>query len=122
MRVADRETPAAGEGSLRDALRELERLAGSPAALSVLLGADKRTVARWLAGEHLSRLGHVERLMELKAILDLARRAHGRHALAWFKTPNSHIRHIQPGTLLADAGGRAVVQDLLAGAVMGGVA
>lgn len=116
------EEPSAEAKAVLGVLRDLEQLAGSAAALSQLLGADKRTVDRWLEGEHLSRLAHFERLMALKEILELARRAHGKHALDWFSSPNPHIQNIRPYTLLEDSGGRALVRDLLAGAVMGGVA
>lgn len=117
-----REGSSAEEEALLRVLRDLEQLAGSAAALSQLVGADRRTIDRWLEGEHLSRLAHFDRLMALKEVLELARRAHGKHALDWFSSPNPHIQNIRPYTLLGDPGGRTLIRDLLAGAVMGGVA
>lgn len=74
-----------------------------------------RSVARWQAGEVEPRRGAEDRLLELKAVLELARQYLPEHtARRWLRTPVPDLDFEKPIDLIADGDWRRVVDTLLA--------
>ena len=74
-----------------------------------------RSVIRWQSPEVAPRRETEERLLELKAVLDLARRALGdESARRWLRSPVPALDYEKPLELVADGHWRDVVDVLLA--------
>ena len=78
-------------------------------------GPTVRSVARWQAAEAAPRRGSEERLLELKAVVDLARK-HLRpdSARLWLRSPNPKLNYNKPIDLIANGEYRQVIGALLA--------
>lgn len=115
--------PSRAETAVAGVLAQLQAIGLKPADLSTMLNADIRTIYRWEKGQGLGRLAHVQRLLDLGEIMELARKAHGKHYLDWFWMPNPLLGNVQPATLLKDpANGPELVRQVLFNSLMGGVA
>ncbi len=80
-----------------------------------VLGATPRSVARWQAAEVTPRRESQERLLELKAVLDLARRVFRPEvARLWLRSPNPELSYEKPLDLIARGDYRQVIGALLA--------
>lgn len=74
-----------------------------------------RSVVRWQTGAVSPRRESEERLLELKAVLDLARRfLPETSARRWLRTPVPDLDYEKPIDLIADGEWRRVVDTLLA--------
>ncbi|HEX3900266.1 MAG TPA: antitoxin Xre/MbcA/ParS toxin-binding domain-containing protein [Mycobacteriales bacterium] len=77
--------------------------------------ATPRSVSRWLAGDVAPRRETEERLLELKAVLDLATRVFRPEvARAWMRSPVPALDYDKPLDLLRTGQWRRVVDELLA--------
>jgi putative toxin-antitoxin system antitoxin component (TIGR02293 family) len=77
--------------------------------------ASPRSVARWQDLEVSPRRQSEERLLELKAVLDLARRVLGDDtARSWLRTPVPCLDYEKPLDLVSEGSWRRVVDALLA--------
>lgn len=115
--------PSRAEKAVARVLAQLQAIGLKPADLSTMLNADIRTIYRWEKGQGLGRLVHVQRLLDLGEIMDLAQKAHGKHYLDWFWMPNPLLGNVQPATLLKDpANGPELVKQVLFNSLTGGVA
>ena len=80
-----------------------------------VLGSTVRSVARWQAAEVAPRRESEERLLELKAVVDLARKyLRPESARLWLRSPNPELSYNKPVDLIADGEYRQVVGALLA--------
>ena len=80
-----------------------------------VLGATSRSVARWQAAEVSPRRESEERLLELKAVLDLARDVmRPESARLWFRSPSRELGYDKPLDLIARGDYRKVIAALLA--------
>lgn len=80
-----------------------------------MLGATSRSVARWQAAEVSPRRASEERLLELKAVLDLARRVlRPESARLWLRSPNPERSYEKPLDLISRGDYRLVIGALLA--------
>ena len=80
-----------------------------------VLGSTVRSVARWQAAEVAPRRKSEERLLELKAVLDLARKhLRPESARLWLRSPNPELSYNKPVDLIADGEYRQVIGALLA--------
>lgn len=80
-----------------------------------VLGATSRSVARWQAAEVSPRRESEERLLELKAVLDLARDVmRPESARLWFRSPSRQLGYDKPLDLIASGDYRKVIAALLA--------
>jgi len=80
-----------------------------------VLGSTPRSVARWQAAEVTPRRESEERLLELKAVLDLARRVvRPEVARLWLRSPNPELSYEKPLDLIARGDYRQVIGALLA--------
>ena len=80
-----------------------------------VLGSTVRSVARWQAAEVAPRRESEERLLELKAVLDLVRKhLRPESARLWLRSPNSELSYNKPVDLIAEGEYRQVVGALLA--------
>lgn len=80
-----------------------------------VLGATQRSVARWQAAEVSPRRESEERLLELKAVLDVARRLlRPESARLWLRSPNPELTYEKPLDLIAKGDYRRVIGALLA--------
>ena len=78
-------------------------------------GTSARSVVRWRMGEVSPRRGTEERLLELKAVLDLARRVFRDDiARQWLRSPVPDLDYAKPLELVAAGQWRSVVDTLLA--------
>lgn len=79
------------------------------------LNASARSVARWQAHEATPRRGSAERLLEVKAVVDLLRE-HLRPEAArlWIRSPNPDLGYEKPIDLIADGQYRKVIGAILA--------
>lgn len=85
------------------------------ADIARVLDTSTRSVARWQAGDVSPRRHTGERLLELKAVLDLARRVLGEEtARLWLHAPVPDLDYEKPLDLLAAGEWRRVVDTLLA--------
>ncbi len=74
-----------------------------------------RSVARWQSGAANPRRASEERLLELKAVLDLARQTLPEPAARhWLRTPVPDLDYKKPIDVIADGQWRRVVDTLLA--------
>ena len=82
--------------------------------------ATTRSVTRWLAGDVAPRRETEERLLELKAVLDLATRVFRPDvAHVWIRSPVPTLDYDKPLDLIRTGQWRRVVDELLA--LSGGV-
>lgn len=80
-----------------------------------VLGSTARSVARWQAAEVSPRRESEERLLELKAVVDLARRClRPESARLWLRSPNPDLSYEKPLDLIARGEYRRVIGALLA--------
>ncbi|MGD9996593.1 MAG: antitoxin Xre/MbcA/ParS toxin-binding domain-containing protein [Ilumatobacteraceae bacterium] len=80
-----------------------------------VLGTSARSVARWQAAEVSPRRESEERLLELKAVLDLARRVlRPEIARLWLRSPNPELSYEKPLDLITRGEYRKVIGSLLA--------
>lgn len=80
-----------------------------------VVGATPRSVARWQAAEVSPRRESEERLLELKAVLDLARRyLRPEPARLWLRSPNPELAYEKPLDLIRNGDYRRVIGALLA--------
>jgi uncharacterized protein (DUF2384 family) len=80
-----------------------------------VLGTTARSVARWQAAEVSPRRESEERLLELKAVLDLARRVlRPEIARLWLRSPNPELSYEKPLDLITRGEYRKVIGSLLA--------
>jgi len=80
-----------------------------------VLGSTVRSVARWHAAEVAPRRESEERLLELKTVLDLARKhLPPDSARLWLRSPNPELSYNKPIDLIGDGEYRQVVGALLA--------
>jgi hypothetical protein len=79
------------------------------------LNASTRTVARWQAHEAAPRRASAERLLEVKAVVDLLRQ-HLRPEAAhlWIRSPNPELGYEKPLDLMAEGQYRRVIGAILA--------
>ena len=78
-------------------------------------GASPRSVVRWRAGDVSPRRETEDRLLELNAVLDLARRVFRDDvARKWLRSPIPALDYEKPLDLLARGDWRRVVNTLLA--------
>ena len=78
-------------------------------------GTSPRSVIRWRAGDANPRRETEERLLELKAVLDLARRVFRDDvARQWLRSPVPDLDYEKPLELVASGDWRKVVNSLLA--------
>ena len=79
------------------------------------LGTSPRSVARWQAHEAAPRRESEERLLEVKAVVDLLRRhLRPESAHLWVRSPNPDLGYEKPLDLIARGGYRQVVGAILA--------
>lgn len=80
-----------------------------------VLGTTPRSVARWQASEVTPRRESEERLLELKAVVDLARRIfRPESARLWLRSPNPDLSYEKPLDLLSRGEYRRVIGSLMA--------
>jgi putative toxin-antitoxin system antitoxin component (TIGR02293 family) len=78
-----------------------------------LVGADRRTVARWLAQDSEPRPETRRKLLELVAVLELLSGVFQPQAAHdWLFTPNALLEHHKPVELIGDGGSEGVRQVL----------
>lgn len=78
-------------------------------------GRDARSVSRWQAGQVEPRRESEERLLELKAVVDLVRRVMRDDAAhLWLRAPNPDLAYQKPLDLIAAGEYQRVVEMLLA--------
>lgn len=80
-----------------------------------VLGTTTRSVARWQLAEVSPRRQSEERLLELKAVVDLARRyLRPEPARLWLRSPNPDLGYEKPLELIRRGDYRRVIGALLA--------
>lgn len=80
-----------------------------------VLGSTPRSVARWQAAEVSPRRESEERLLELKAVVDLARKyLRAESARLWLRGPNPQLGYEKPIDLIGRGEYRRVIAALLA--------
>lgn len=80
-----------------------------------VLGSTPRSVARWQTAEVTPRRESEERLLELKSVLDLARKhLRPESARLWLRSPDPQLGYEKPIDLIAAGDYRRVVGALLA--------
>ncbi len=80
-----------------------------------VLGTTPRSVARWQTAEVSPRRESEERLLELKAVVDLARRfLRPEPARLWLRSPNPELGYEKPLDLISRGDYRRVIGALLA--------
>jgi putative toxin-antitoxin system antitoxin component (TIGR02293 family) len=78
-------------------------------------GANPRSVARWKADAAVPRREAEERLLELRAVVDLARRImRDEAARLWMRSPNPDLGYDKPLDLVAEGRYQGVIDLLLA--------
>ena len=86
-----------------------------PADLARILHTTPRSISRWQAAEVSPRRGSEERMLELKAVLDLAERCFPPLvARRWLRAPVPDLDYEKPLDLIADGQWRRVIDTLLA--------
>jgi uncharacterized protein (DUF2384 family) len=79
------------------------------------LKASTRTIARWQAHEAVPRRASEERLLEVKAVVDLLRRhLRPESARLWIRSPNPDLGYEKPLDLMAEGQYRKVIGAILA--------
>lgn len=79
------------------------------------LNASSRSVARWQARSAVPRRDSEERLLELKAVVDLLRRVlREEPARLWLRSPNPDLDYEKPLDLIAAGQFRIVIGAILA--------
>ncbi|HZJ28244.1 MAG TPA: antitoxin Xre/MbcA/ParS toxin-binding domain-containing protein [Acidimicrobiia bacterium] len=85
------------------------------ADLARVSDTNPRSVARWKAQESMPRREAEERLLELRAVVDLARRVMSDEAARfWMRSPNPDLGYEKPLDLVAEGQYQRVVDLLLA--------
>lgn len=85
------------------------------ADLARVSDTNPRSVARWRAQESMPRREAEERLLELRAVVDLARRVmRDEAARFWMRSPNPDLGYEKPLDLVAEGQYQRVVDLLLA--------
>lgn len=85
------------------------------ADLARVSGTNPRSVTRWRSQETTPRRGAEERLLELRAVVDLASEVIGEEAARfWMRSPNRELGFEKPLDLIADGKYQRVVDLLLA--------
>lgn len=80
-----------------------------------VLGTSPRSVVRWQADQATPRRENEERLLELKAVLDLARRAlPDEQTRRWLRTPVPALDYEKPLDIVQRGEWRRVIDTLLA--------
>ena len=78
-------------------------------------GTHPRSVLRWQTDGSIPRRETEERVLELKAVVDLLRRViHGDAARLWLRAPNPELGYEKPLDLIAEGQYQRVVNLLLA--------
>jgi uncharacterized protein (DUF2384 family) len=78
-------------------------------------GTHPRTVARWQADDAVPRRDAEERLLELKAVVELLRRVMSDStARVWLRTPNPDLDYEKPLDLIGQGRFREVISLVLA--------
>lgn len=99
--------------SLLDHLSEGEVV--DTADLARVSATNPRSVARWKAQESAPRREAEERLLELRAVVDLARRVMTDEAARfWMRSPNPDLEYDKPLDLIAGGNYQRVIDLLLA--------
>lgn len=79
------------------------------------LNSTSRSVSRWLTAETSPRREAEERLLELKAVIELLARVLRREpARLWLRTPNPQIEYEKPIDLIANGRYRRVIAEIQA--------
>lgn len=87
-----------------------EKTALEQADFAVLLGTDRRTVARWIAEQAEPRTDARRRLLEVLAVLEqLSGVMRPQAAHDWLFSPNPLLSHAKPIELLAEGEWRRVL-------------
>ncbi len=85
------------------------------ADLARVSDTNPRSVARWKAQEATPRRDAEERLLELRAVVDLARKVMRDDAARfWMRSPNPDLRYEKPLDLVAEGRYQRVIDLLLA--------
>lgn len=80
-----------------------------------VVGTSTRTVARWQNAASVPRRGSEERLLELKAVVDLLRRVlREEPARLWIRSPNPDLDYEKPIDLVQRGEYRRVIGAVLA--------
>lgn len=80
-----------------------------------VVGSSSRSVARWLAGGSAPRRAAEERLLELKAVVDLVRTVlRDEPARLWLRAPSAELGWEKPLELVATGEYRRVIGAILA--------
>lgn len=80
-----------------------------------ITGATQRSVSRWTTAKAAPRRGAEERLLELKAVVDLLRTVlRDEPARFWLRSPNPDLDWRKPLDLIADGEYRRVIGAVLA--------
>lgn len=100
-------------GEVLDGLLEGQFLDSGDVARA--LGTTQRSVARWQAAQTAPRRDSEERLLELKAVVDLLRTVlRPEPARLWLRSPNPDLGYDKPLDLVAAGQYRKVVAAILA--------
>jgi uncharacterized protein (DUF2384 family) len=85
-----------------------------PVDMACVLGATHRSVNRWQAeGNGPTRREHIERMLELKAVLDLAVKVMPAPSAAiWLRAPVPALDYGKPLALISDGEFRRVIDGL----------
>lgn len=80
-----------------------------------VLQTSARSVARWQASGSAPRRESEERLLELKAVLDLLRQVmRPEPARLWLRSPNPDLEYEKPLDLIAEGQYRRVISEIMA--------
>lgn len=80
-----------------------------------VLGTTPRSVSRWAREKSAPRRGSEDRLLELKAVIDLLRKTlRDEPARVWLRSPNSELDWRKPLEVVAEGEYRRVVGAILA--------
>jgi len=80
-----------------------------------ITGSTARSVGRWTASKAVPRRDAEDRLLELKAVVDLVRRVlRDEPARLWLRSPNPELDWRKPLELIAEGEYRRVVSAVLA--------
>lgn len=78
-------------------------------------GTSPRSVTRWQTSRSVPRRGTEERLLELKAVVDLLRRVlRDEPARLWLRSPNPDLGYEKPLDVIARGNYRKVIGVILA--------
>lgn len=87
----------------------------NPPDVARVVGTSPRSVTRWRRSEAVPRREHEERLLELKAVVDLLRRVlREEPARLWLRSPNPELDYEKPLDLIERGEYRRVIAAVLA--------